>query len=347
VSSPTALRALVDEHLARELTEPVRAPRDPADIRATIDLSVGPARPFHQVVEEPRAVLALTPSTASPRFFNQLFGGRDSAAVLGDLLATVLNTSMYTYEDGGVHVLIELELARRMGALMGLPDAEGVFAPGGSLSNLTAMMLARDRARPDVGAPGAASPLRVYTSADSHYSIHKAAAILGIGRRNVVGVAVDARGRMRPEALQTAIQADLATGFVACMVNATAGTTVLGAFDPIPELADIAQRFGAWLHVDSAYGGSMVLHPECPCGSAVHRAQSRRSGHGEPRDRRRLPRGAARVPRSGGVEGRRRRLLHRRRRDGAGASARAVGGRSASGRTTSRGDAIGRCRTRG
>jgi sulfinoalanine decarboxylase/sulfinoalanine decarboxylase/aspartate 1-decarboxylase len=159
----TALRALVDEHLARELTEPVRAPRDPADIRAAIDLSVGPARPFDQVVEDLRAVLALTPSTASPRFFNQLFGGRDGAAVLGDLLATVLNTSMYTYKVGGVHVLIELELARRMGALMGLPDAEGVFAPGGSLSNLTAMMLARDRARPDLGAPGAAGPLRALT----------------------------------------------------------------------------------------------------------------------------------------------------------------------------------------
>ena len=258
-----ALAALVDEHLAREADEPVRRPRDPERLRAEIDLTVGEARPFHEVVEELRAILAVTPSTASPRFFNQLFGGRDGAAMLGDLLATVLNSSMYTYKVGGVHVLIELELIRRMGGLMGFADADGVFAPGGSLSNLSAMMLARNRARPELaeGRPITGGALRVYTSADSHYSIHKAAAVLGIGRANVVDVAVDARGRMRPDALRAAIEADLAAGLTPCMINATAGTTVLGAFDPIPPLADLAERYGVWLHVDGAYGGSMVLHP--------------------------------------------------------------------------------------
>ncbi len=208
-------------------------------------------------------VVAVTPKTATPQFFNQLFGGRDWAAVLGDLLVPVLNNSMYTYKVAGVHVLIERILVEKMGRLMGYDQPGGVFSPGGSLSNMTAMALARNQAEEgarEAGLGGATH--RIYTSAASHYSIRKSAGMLGIGRDNVVKVAVDARARMRPDALQAAIEADLANGYLPTMVNATLGTTVAGAYDPIRPLVELCQQHGIWLHLDGAWGASLVLCPE-------------------------------------------------------------------------------------
>ena len=122
---------------------------------------------------------------------------------------------------------------------------------------------ARDRARPRLREEGFSGPrLRVYTSEDCHYSVAKAVALLGIGLDNLVYVAVDERGRMDPAALDQAIRADLAAGHQPLMVNATAGTTVLAAFDPLDELADVCEEHELWLHVDGAFGGSAVLDPD-------------------------------------------------------------------------------------
>lgn len=215
---------------------------------------------FDEVAKRLRTVVEATPSTAPGRFYNQLFGGREPFAVLGDVLATALNNSMYTYKVAGPQVLLENELIERMGDLMGYSSHEGTFTPGGSLSNLCAMLLARDRACPNFRERGMdGSRLRVYTSADSHYSVPKAAAILGVGRANVVRIPVDDRGRMLAPALASAIDADVSAGHVPLMVNATAGTTVLGAFDPIAELADVCEPRKVWLHLDGAFGATMVF----------------------------------------------------------------------------------------
>jgi sulfinoalanine decarboxylase/sulfinoalanine decarboxylase/aspartate 1-decarboxylase len=258
-----AVAELVREHLARERKIPVRRPRDPESLPEDLDLALSEdGLPLAAVVQRLHGILAATPSTATPRFFNQLFAGRDGAAVLGDVLATVLNNSMYTYKVAGVHVLIELELVRRMGAMVGFSDPEGVFTPGGSLSNLCGMQIARNEALEgtnDSGLTGRA--LRVYTSADSHYSVRKAAALLGIGRDNVIRIPVDDRGRMLPQALREAVRKDREAGHLPMMINATAGTTVLGAFDPLDALADIAEAEDLWLHVDAAFGGSLLFHP--------------------------------------------------------------------------------------
>jgi len=212
------------------------------------------------VARQLKPVLTHTPATSSRSFFNQLFGGSDPAAVLGDMLAPLLNNSMYTYKAAGPHVLIENALITRMAGLAGMPRGEGTFTPGGSMSNQTAMMLARNEALDGIREGGLAGQrLRVYTSSASHYSIRKAAGMLGIGRDNVVDIGVDDEGRLDPRALAAAIAADRAEGFVPVMINATAGTTVQGAFDPIDAVADIAEAEGVWLHVDGAWGGSFLL----------------------------------------------------------------------------------------
>ena len=172
------------------------------------------------------------------------------------------NSPMHTFKASGVQVLIERAVLRRMGALAGMPDGDGLIAPGGSLSNLAAMILARNHALPqsrEQGLPGVRA--MVYTSAVSHYSVRKAAGMAGLGRDNVRPVPTDDEGRMRPDALAQMIAEDRAAGAVPVTIVATAGTTVLGAFDPLPALADVAEREGVWLHVDAAYGGSVLLSP--------------------------------------------------------------------------------------
>ena len=251
--------ALLQAHLRREAEEPVVPYESAERLLARLDLSLDGTP-----VEDDRlfalldALVAATPRTTTRRFFNQLFSGRDDFGVIGELIASFLNSSMYTFKAAGPQVLIEREITRRMAERVGFPSGEGVFVPGGSMSNLVGMVLARNAHRPAGRETGVEGPtLTAYASEVAHYSLPKNAGMLGLGRENVRRIAIDARGRMRPDALREAIAADRAAGRDPFLIVATAGTTVLGAFDPIDAVADVADEFGLWLHVDGALGGSV------------------------------------------------------------------------------------------
>ena len=251
------------ERREQESKQLVLEREDPEVLRETLDLKLPKiGRDLDDVADRLRTLVQHTPITASGGFFNQLFGGQEPSALLGETVAAALNSSMYTYKVGGAQVLVELELVKQMGLRVGFENADGVFTPGGSLSNLSGMLVARDRKRPGARRHGLRGQrLRVYTSELSHYSVAKAVTMLGIGLDNLVRVAVDERGRMDPQALREAVAKDLAAGHEPMMVNATAGTTVLGAFDPIDAIADVCDDHDLWLHVDGAFGGSAILDP--------------------------------------------------------------------------------------
>ncbi|MCA9708937.1 MAG: hypothetical protein KDK70_24035, partial [Myxococcales bacterium] len=200
---PGLLASIAQEHLARDHAQPVRPARTAEALAEALSIELdGRPRPWPQTLDLLREVLAATPSTTSRRFFNQLFGGRDAVATLGEVAAALTNSPMHTFKASGVQVLVERAVLRRMGALAGMPHGDGMLAPGGSLSNLAALLLARDRALPEAreaGLPGIRAA--VYTSAEGHYSIRKAAGMAGLGRSNVRMVPVDEAGCMRPGAL--------------------------------------------------------------------------------------------------------------------------------------------------
>ncbi len=238
--------------------------RDPEELYDELGIALSEEGvSFDEVVDRLRAILAATPSAAGRRFLNQLFGGRDEIASLAEMLTPLVNTSMYTYKVAGPQVLLEREVLARMGAKIGLADGEGILCPGGSLATLTAMLIARNEALDGVRDQGlgamAGRGLTLYTSVDGHYSVRKNAGILGLGRSSVREIATDDGGRMDVEALRQTIRSDRAAGHRPLLVNATAGSTVLGAFDPIHEIGLIAQDEGMWLHVDGALGGSVAL----------------------------------------------------------------------------------------
>ena len=201
-----------------------------------------------------------TPRTATKSFFNQLFGGRQERAILGDLLSIILNTSMYTYKVGGPQIGVEKVILREVCNMVGWDEnADGIFAPGGSMTNLMGMLMARDAFNERTRYEGVQQRMTVYTSIESHYSTPKNAAFAGIGRDNVRKIATDDQGRMDTSALRNAIAEDIANGLNPVLINATAATTVLGAFDNLTEISKVAKEFGIWLHVDGAYGGAVLF----------------------------------------------------------------------------------------
>jgi len=201
-----------------------------------------------------------TPRTATNAFFNQLFGGRQEKAILGDLLSVILNNSMYTYKAAGPQIGVEKVILREVCDKIGWDKhSDGTIAPGGSMTNFMGMLMARDAFNEKTKYEGVQQKMTVYTSIESHYSTTKNAAFAGIGRDNVRKIATDTKGRMDSAILRKTIQDDIASGLHPILINCTAGTTVLGAFDDLTEAKAVAEEFNIWLHVDGAYGGSVLF----------------------------------------------------------------------------------------
>ena len=252
---------LAHELLADEAKNPVAKHIPTNDLYARLDLKlqktgISAAELEHALKE----IVFASPRTATPAFFNQLFGGRQDKAILGDLLSVMLNNSMYTYKAAGPQIGVEKVILREVCDMIGWDqNADGTLAPGGSMTNFMGLVMARDAYSKTARFSGIDQTMTVYTSTESHYSIQKNAAFSGIGRDNVRKIATDAHGRMDNEALRNTIKDDIANGLHPIMINCTTGTTVLGAFDDLVKAADIAKEFGLWLHVDGAYGGSVLL----------------------------------------------------------------------------------------
>ena len=252
---------IVQNLLADESRKPVADFIPSERLFDTLDLALNSEpitqEELHKVLQE---LVLSTPRTATSGFFNQLFGGRNPHAVLGDLLAVFLNNSMYTYKAAGAQIGVEKVLLREVCNLLGWgPEADGTLAPGGSMTNFMAMLMARDACDNSVKTQGVREPLIIYTSKESHYSIPKNAAFAGIGRDQVRYISTDEFGCIDVDALENAINDDLSQGLRPAMINLTAGTTVLGAFDSIEHVMPIARKNKIWVHVDGAYCGSVLF----------------------------------------------------------------------------------------
>ncbi|XP_011499286.1 PREDICTED: cysteine sulfinic acid decarboxylase [Ceratosolen solmsi marchali] len=237
---------------------------EPKALPSIIDFPARSSGECHEdLLRHVAAVIRYSVKTGHPHFVNQLYSSVDPYGLVGQWLTDALNPSVYTYEVSPVFSLMEEAVLRDMRLILGWQDGDGdgIFCPGGSMANGYAINLARHRMFPAIKEKGLASvpKLVIFTSEDAHYSVKKLAAFLGIGSENVRAVEVDERGKMRVEELERALSEVEAEGAFPLMVSATAGTTVLGAFDPVRELAALCRRRGIWLHVDAAWGGGALL----------------------------------------------------------------------------------------
>uniref|UniRef100_A0A8C4YX65 Glutamate decarboxylase 1 n=1 Tax=Gadus morhua TaxID=8049 RepID=A0A8C4YX65_GADMO len=213
---------------------------------------------LEQILVDCRDTLKYGVRTGHPRFFNQLSTGLDIIGLAGEWLTSTANTNMFTYEIAPVFVLMEQLTLKKMREIVGWPEGEGdgIFSPGGAISNMYSVMIARYKYFPEVKTKGmAAAPrLVLFTSEHSHYSIKKASAALGFGTENLILLKTDERWVADASHMRAA-----GCGYVPMFVNATGGSTVYGAFDPINEIADICEKYNMWLHVDGAWGGGLLM----------------------------------------------------------------------------------------
>ena len=194
-----------------------------------------------------------------PRMFGYVQSSASFAGVMGDLLASALNQNVTSWRSAPAATTIEHQVIEWLKEMVGFrSDGVGVLLSGGSLANFAGLAVAL-RASTDVdlnqrGVSALPGKPRIYTSAMTHMSIGKAAAMLGVGRNAVVTVPVTDTFQMNVSALASQINIDRAAGFLPVCVVATAGDVNIGAIDPLDAIADVCAEAGVWLHVDGSYG---------------------------------------------------------------------------------------------
>ena len=219
---------------------------------------------FTEAGRDPASVLdyvgacIVTPGIAatSPRFMGYIPGGGLFHSALGDMLAAATNKYSGFAPAAPGAVRIENACTQWLANVIGYPaGAAGTLTSGGSIANLTAIVAAREARDAEGG--GA-----VYLTRFAHHCVDKALHIAGRGRSPRRMIATDDRYRMSLDALEQALEEDRRTGVRPWLVVASAGTVDTGAVDPLPEIADLCRRYGAWFHVDGAYGGLFTLCDE-------------------------------------------------------------------------------------
>ncbi|KAL3284061.1 hypothetical protein HHI36_018229 [Cryptolaemus montrouzieri] len=238
--------------------------RNPEDLKKLFHFELNDSPSTHEeLFELIQDTIKYSVKTGHPYFVNQLFSSLDPYGLVGQWLTDALNPSVYTYEVSPVFTLMEETVLREMRKIVGFANGEGdgIFCPGGSLANGYAISCARHKMFPEVKTKGLHSLPRLvlFTSEDAHYSIKKMASFQGLGADNVYAIKTDSCGKMDPRDLEIQIKRCIEEGASPFLVSATAGTTVLGAFDPLNELADICEKYHLWLHVDAAWGGGALM----------------------------------------------------------------------------------------
>ena len=199
-------------------------------------------------------IIPFSRQNAHPRMFGYVQSPGTPLAAFADLLASTLNANLTVWRSAPAPVELERLTIDWIRQILGFnAQAGGLFVSGGSMANLAAIAAAR-QAKDD-----SSGRLRIYASSETHFSIAKAAALLGIGRENVRFVAVDECFKIRVDDLVAKITADLEAGYLPFCVVANAGTVNTGAVDPLAEIREIADRFQLWMHVDGSYGAFAVL----------------------------------------------------------------------------------------
>jgi aromatic-L-amino-acid decarboxylase len=212
-------------------------------------------------LEDAARILDTSLAQPRPRFFAFVGSSGLEIGVLGDLLASCFDVNLALW--AGAASEVEEQAVRWVSEFIGFPAAAGAFTSGGTISNVTALAAARERALPGTRRTGMRDTLRgaLYCSREAHYSVVRSAELLGIGADQVRALPLGDLRRVSPEAVAEAIDRDRAAGIAPIAVVATAGTTLTGAVDAIDALADVCAERDTWLHVDGAYGVAAATTP--------------------------------------------------------------------------------------
>jgi aromatic-L-amino-acid/L-tryptophan decarboxylase len=257
---------LVAEYYDALAARAVVRPTTSADLRRRLDEPAPPAGlPFADLLATVRdVVLEFSRHNGHPRFFGYVSSPGLPVAAMGSMIAAALNINVTCWRSGPAATEMELLCIRWLKEMLGYPsDGAGLLVSGGSMANFAGIAAARSTKAPgNVVRDGMGSArMRLYASEEAHFSIRKAAAMLGIGAANLCTVKTGPDLRMDVADLDRRVRQDRDAGYLPFCVVASAGTAGTGAVDPIGAIADLARTHNLWLHVDGAYGGFSALAP--------------------------------------------------------------------------------------
>lgn len=246
---------------------------DPYELRRRVgDLGFLPekGRGFEAVLEDvKRDILPHLLRTWSTKYMPHLHSPVLTETICSELIISCFNDSMDSWDQGPAATELEESMVHGLAELYGFPKetSDGCFTSGGSQSNISAIIAARDwycmeKLGWDVkmnGLPPEYSKLRIYTSEISHFSMDKASHILGMGYQAVRKIPVDDRCRIDVDAFGRMLEEDVAAGLIPFCAVATFGTTDFGSVDDAAGMRELCDRYGMHLHADAAYGSGLVM----------------------------------------------------------------------------------------
>ena len=244
---------------------PVLPSVQPGDLASQLPKE-GPysGEPMERVLADFRSlVLPAVTHWNHPRFLSYFAISGSEPGILGEMIATALNVNGFLWVGCPAATELEQVTLDWLRQWLGLPGGLfGILHDTASTSTLHAIVAAREYAAPESRETGDARALTMYCSELAHSSVEKGATTAGIGRRNIRKIGVDAEFRMRSDLLQAAVARDLLDGRKPFCVVATVGTTSAASIDLVKDCADLCEKYGMWLHVDAAYGGSAAVCDE-------------------------------------------------------------------------------------
>ncbi|KFA62045.1 hypothetical protein S40285_02099 [Stachybotrys chlorohalonatus IBT 40285] len=256
-ASITSIAATLLPRTQDVAADPIIKVAQPSDVPALRQVATpGAPHTVDEVVQEAFGVFDHRMRVNHPRFMGLIPSPTSPVAWLGDCIAAAFNGLGASKLQASGPVVVEKTLVEWLASRIGFPaTAGGVCVSGGSMANLMAIIVARDRHVK----PGDTRLAVAYLSDQTHYSVAKALRFLGFTKDQIRRLPADADFKLDPVTLEEAIQADRAAGLNPFLVVGTCGTTNTGAVDPLARISAICDRENIWLHVDGAYGASAAL----------------------------------------------------------------------------------------
>jgi aromatic-L-amino-acid decarboxylase len=255
----------IAEYLSNVAQMPVLAQTKPGDLLDALPKSAPEkGESFDAILQDfDRLVMPAVTQWNHPRFFAYFACTGSTPAILGEMLAAALNTNGLHWKTSPAVAELEQRALDWLRQWIGLTDEWfGIVYDTASTSSMHAVVCARELIDPEARTAGSRNDLVLYTSDQSHMSIEKGAIAVGVGQKNIRKVPSDAEFRMRADALAKMVEEDKHAGKRPFCVVATVGTTSSTSIDPVPQIADIVEKHGLWLHVDCAYAGAAAILPE-------------------------------------------------------------------------------------
>jgi glutamate/tyrosine decarboxylase-like PLP-dependent enzyme len=211
---------------------------------------------LEQINDTLQSLYSTSMNPANPQYIGHMDSIPALTSIIGDMVASTINNNLLSLEMSPFLTKLEYGLIKQFATLFGLPEsAGGVFLSGGSLSNLQALVVARNSFKNNI----ALSKLVIFVSEHAHVSIQKAAMVMGLRTENVIKITTNSKYQMDVANLELQIKKQQEQGNLPLAIVATAGTTVTGSIDPLESIANLARTYGIWLHIDAIYGGALIF----------------------------------------------------------------------------------------